>query len=107
MSKVSLVGLGVALLFGLLLVGCTAPPEITPAAPPPTPAVVVGENGTGNGEANQTQNALSRFPMPPVAQGEPVQVNSDNCIACHTDQAALQELAVEPPEDESLSEGEG
>ena len=105
--KVSLVGLGIILLFGLFLVGCTTPPEITPAAPPPTPASVVEGNGTGNGGAAQAQNALSRFPMPPVAQTEPIQVNSDSCIACHTDQATLQELAVEPEEAESLSEGEG
>ena len=30
-----------------------------------------------------------------------------SCIACHTDQATLQALAVEPVADEILSEGEG
>lgn len=30
-----------------------------------------------------------------------------SCVACHTDQATLQALAVEPVETESLSEGEG
>ncbi len=29
------------------------------------------------------------------------------CVSCHTDEAALQVLAVEPPETEILSEGEG
>lgn len=29
------------------------------------------------------------------------------CVACHTDQEALQVLAVEPPAEEVLSEGEG
>ena len=31
----------------------------------------------------------------------------ERCIACHTDEEALQVLAVEPPETEILSEGEG
>ncbi|OQY21009.1 MAG: hypothetical protein B6I35_09350 [Anaerolineaceae bacterium 4572_32.2] len=31
----------------------------------------------------------------------------ENCVACHTDKATLQELAVEPEEEEELSEGEG
>lgn len=29
------------------------------------------------------------------------------CVSCHTDEKALQALAVEPPETEILSEGEG
>ncbi len=30
-----------------------------------------------------------------------------SCVVCHTDQATLQELAVEPVATETLSEGEG
>jgi len=30
-----------------------------------------------------------------------------SCVACHTDQATLQALAVEPAATETLSEGEG
>lgn len=43
------------------------------------------------------------------AEAQPVLQEGDgqNCVACHTDKAALQELAVEPEEAEELSEGEG
>ena len=33
--------------------------------------------------------------------------DGENCVACHTDKETLQELAVEPEEEEELSEGEG
>jgi nitrate/TMAO reductase-like tetraheme cytochrome c subunit len=37
-----------------------------------------------------------------------LQTDDENCIACHTSQETLQELAVEPEEEgEELSEGEG
>jgi len=88
---------------GLLLAGCVAPPEITPAVPPPTPMAVVGAQV---GEEVPPVQAAARFPLPPPEQ-EAIVVNSDNCVACHTDQEQLQELAVEPEEEESLSEGEG
>ncbi|HIQ01655.1 MAG TPA: hypothetical protein EYH30_05945 [Anaerolineales bacterium] len=93
------------LLIGLFLTGCAAPPEITPAPPPPTPAAVVGI-AEGEEEVPPVQAAAARFPMPPL-ELEPLTVNSDNCVACHTDQEQLQELAVEPEEEEHLSEGEG
>ncbi|HHH40652.1 MAG TPA: hypothetical protein ENK56_01445 [Chloroflexi bacterium] len=96
------------LLGGLLLAGCAAEPEITPAAaPPPTPAVVVGEGGNGDTVSVVQAAAEARFPLPAPEQEEVVIVSSDNCIACHTDEETLKELAVEPEEKESLSEGEG
>lgn len=92
-----------ALALGLFLAGCVEHPEITPAAPPPTPAAVVGS--AAGGQAASVVAASDRFPLPAPTQ-EPWIVDSENCIACHTDQEALQRLAVEP-EQESLSEGEG
>lgn len=102
-STRTLLALG-GLLVGLLLAGCAAPPEITPAVPPPTPVVVVGaEVGP---EAAPVEAVAVRFPLPPPKPEMRV-VSSDNCIACHIDQEKLQELAVEPEQEESLSEGEG
>jgi hypothetical protein len=44
----------------------------------------------------------------PTALAQPaLQSDGENCVACHTDKATLQELAVEPEEEEELSEGEG
>lgn len=98
----TLLALG-ALALGLFLAGCVEHPEITPAAPPPTPAAVVGPAAAG--QAAPVVAATDRFPLPAPTQ-EPWVVDSENCITCHTDQQALQQLAVEP-EHESLSEGEG
>jgi len=46
---------------------------------------------------------------PLVAKAHPALQAGDgeNCVACHTDKETLQELAVEPEEEEELSEGEG
>jgi hypothetical protein len=108
MKKIG-IGLGLAgALLSILLAGCVAQPEITPAAPPPTPAVVVGEangNGDGDGDGDEAGVLASRFPLPAPAVEE-AQTNSENCIDCHTDQEALESLAEEP-EEVHLSEGEG
>ena len=90
---------------GLILAGCAAPPEITPAVPPPTPVVVAG--GATGPEVSPVEAAPARFPLPPPSREIRIGVDSSNCIACHTDEQQLQELAVEPEEKESLSEGEG
>ena len=45
---------------------------------------------------------------PSTVQAQPaLQSDDENCVTCHTDQQALQALAVEPEEEEELSEGEG
>ncbi len=45
---------------------------------------------------------------PPTAQAQPaLQADGENCVSCHTDKETLQALAVEPEEEEELSEGEG
>ena len=102
------IGLGLAgALLGIFLTGCAAEPEITPVAPPPTPAVVVGEAAAdGDGDGDEAGLLAARFPLPaPAAEGE-AHADSQNCIDCHTDQEALESLAVEP-EEVHLSEGEG
>lgn len=43
-----------------------------------------------------------------TAQADPlIQSQGENCVTCHTDKETLQTLAVEPEEEEELSEGEG
>jgi hypothetical protein len=42
---------------------------------------------------------------PPPAPS--LQDSDDSCIACHTNQETLEALAVEPEDEEGLSEGEG
>ena len=43
-----------------------------------------------------------------VAEAQPaLQADDENCVTCHTDKETLQALAVEPEDEEELSEGEG
>ena len=43
-----------------------------------------------------------------IAEAQPaLQADDENCVTCHTDKETLQALAVEPEEEEELSEGEG
>jgi len=78
-------------LLGLILVSCIARPEITPL--PPSPMLP----------------AIPTLPTKPVSPKATPTLIADNstCIACHTNEDALKELAVEPEKPESLSEGEG
>jgi hypothetical protein len=43
----------------------------------------------------------------PVSDAEDTLLDDSQCIKCHTDEAAVKALAVEPEEEEELSEGEG
>ncbi|MEA3377034.1 MAG: hypothetical protein U9R72_12645 [Chloroflexota bacterium] len=92
---------------GVIAAGCGARPDVTPGAPPPTPAVRV-QPGGDDPEQDQAIDVASRFPLP--ARGDSVQevaLDDSQCIGCHTDQEAVKALAVEPEEEEELSEGEG
>jgi hypothetical protein len=47
-------------------------------------------------------------PLPPTDTPTPTPLPSaDNCVACHTDQAKLKELAVDKTVESEETEGEG
>ncbi len=87
--------------------GCRARPEVTPNPPPPTPAVRAGGASDDGAQVQQAELA-SRFPMAaPAEDVDTAALDDGQCIACHTDEAAVKDLAQEPAEEEKLSEGEG
>lgn len=111
--------LGVVLLGVLLLAGCaggaapapaptadtaptrapTEPPAPTQApTEPPAPTATLAPTDTPEPEPTATE-----APSPTAV----VVADATNCVTCHTDQAALQALAVEQEVSEELSEGEG
>ncbi len=91
-----------------LLVGCAERPEITPGAPPPTAAARVGSSEGVQGQDGSPDALDVRFPLPaPTIDAQVVDLDDSQCIDCHTDLERVQALAVEPEEEEKLSEGEG
>ena len=78
-----------ALFIGLLAAGCSSGTEDTTTTSETTPP-----DSTTVTTADTTTTTAAV-------------VADASCVACHTDQATLQALAVEPPDTESLSEGEG
>lgn len=76
-----------ALLVGLLAVGCSSEAEDTTTSSETT----VPDETTITTAATTTSGGIA----------------DASCVACHTDQATLQAMAVEPIETETLSEGEG
>jgi mono/diheme cytochrome c family protein len=83
-----------AMLVGLLAAGCSNAAEDTTTSSEATvpDATTVTAAATTTTVETTTTEALAA---------------DASCIACHTDQATLQALAVEPVADEILSEGEG
>jgi len=84
-----------AMLVGLLAAGCsssTGDTTTSSEATVPDATTVTTAATTTTAETTTTTEALAA---------------DASCIACHTDQATLQALAVEPAADEILSEGEG
>ncbi len=78
------------MLVALLAVGCTSGADDTTTssettAPPTTTTTVAATTTTT----------------------DPSAAADASCVACHTDQATLQAMAVEPVATETLSEGEG
>ena len=99
----ALVVAGVLLLFGwVTLTGLEA------ADPTVEPDTATTEPADGEQvQLKDTDDGDSRFPLPPPTR-EVVDWSDDSgCIACHTSEADLKELAKEPETKESLSEGEG
>jgi hypothetical protein len=112
MRRTNLLLVMAVVLGGALLAGCqgleSRRPEVAPAVPPPTPVVRVASGEDGQGQDEPAIDLASRFPLPaPKGEAEDVSLDDSQCIACHTDEAAVKELAVEPKEEEQLSEGEG
>ena len=105
-----LLGLGCAAA-SVLIFGCVtvSQPAIEPAAAPPPTPVAVARQSLLVPEGQPVQLVRSRFPLPAptTAKVERPELDNSTCIACHTSQKDLQELAVEPEPAESLSEGEG
>lgn len=108
MSRTSLLAVLAVILGVAFVVGCAPRPEVTPGAPPPTPIARVG-SPPDEQDANATAADLaSRFPLAASASdAEDVSLDDSQCIDCHTDEEAVKALAVEPEEEEKLSEGEG
>lgn len=102
-ALLALVGL-LLLTAGMLSGGC-APTPTPIAAVPPTDTVAPPATPT---PAPPTDTPVPPSPTPVPATPIPTQVPSaDNCIACHTDGATLQELAEEKEVKSEETEGEG
>lgn len=87
---------------GALVAACASPPEIEPAVL--APVRFAAATPAAEAAALPARPEAFGYPMPAAMQA--LQVDSSNCIACHSDAERLKELAVEPVEIE-LSSGEG
>lgn len=108
MRRTSLLAV-LALVIGTAFVtGCAARPEVTPGAPPPTPAARVDSRIDEQAQDESPADLIAAcFPLPAAASDTQVQLDDTQCVDCHTDKQAVQDLAAEPEEEEELSEGEG
>jgi hypothetical protein len=78
-------------------------------------AMLVGLLATGCSSGSEDTTTSSETTMPntttvtvaAITTTTEAVVADASCVACHTDQATLQALAVEPVAGEGLSEGEG
>ncbi|MGD8996818.1 MAG: hypothetical protein PVH80_01805 [Anaerolineae bacterium] len=112
MRRTNLLLVMAVVLGGAFLAGCQGleggRPEVAPAVPPPTPVVRAGSAENGQGQDQPALDLASRFPLPaPKGDVQKVDLDDSQCITCHTDEAEVKRLAVEPEEEEQLSEGEG
>jgi outer membrane biosynthesis protein TonB len=125
--------IGLLILVALLVVGCggeptVAPTEVAakpveptaaPTEPPPTDEPTEPPPTAAPTEPPPTDEPTDPPPTPtleptdppptatPTEEPTPEPIDDTACIVCHTDEATLKALAVEPEETESLSEGEG
>ena len=86
------------LLFGVLLVGLLAA------------GCSSGTEDTTTSSETSVPDATATVPTVTTAATtitDPSAAADASCVACHTDQATLQAMAVEPVATETLSEGEG
>ena len=123
--------IGLLILTALLVAGCggeptAAPtevaaqpvePTVAPTDPPPTEAPTEPPPTEAPTEPPPTEEPTEPPPTPEPTEPPPTATPTEEptaepiddtaCIVCHTDEATLKALAVEPEETESLSEGEG
>ncbi len=77
-------------LFALLAVGCTS-----------------GADDTTTSSETTVPQTTTTTVVATTTTTDPSAAADASCVACHTDQATLQAMAVEPIATETLSEGEG
>jgi hypothetical protein len=87
-------------------------PTEAPTQPEPTEAPLTETAVPPTATLQPTATTAPTDTPAPTPTEEPtaapaVVADASNCVKCHTDEAALQELAVEEAPAESLSEGEG
>jgi hypothetical protein len=99
------------LMVGVLSGGCGPTP--TPiAAVPPTDTVALSATPTPVpptatlAPPTDTPVPPTPSPIPPTDTPTPIP-SADNCIACHTDQGLLEEIAVDKTAKSEETEGEG
>lgn len=78
------------MLVGLLAVGCTG-----------------GADDTTTSTETTAPATTTTVTLATTTTTDPSAAADASCVTCHTDQATLQALAVEPVATETLSEGEG
>jgi outer membrane biosynthesis protein TonB len=103
--------LGLLLLLTPVLAGCGADPTAAPTEPSePTEISVEPATATLVPTEPPTPTAAPTQPPPtatPTEEPTPEPVDDTACISCHTDEEALQAVAVEEEKPEVESEGEG
>lgn len=127
MSPSSSQGMRAAVVLGVLLIGLLVLSACGGAAPAPAqvaqaPATEAAAAPTNTAAPPTTAPTNTAVPptatLAPTATAEPTATPTEaptavaipdatNCVTCHTDEVALQELAVEEEVAEKLSEGEG
>jgi hypothetical protein len=87
------------------------PPATETPVPPTTTATSVPPTQTATPvppTATATPVPPTPTPLPPTDTPAPTPIPSaDNCVACHTDQAKMEELAVDKGRKSEETEGEG
>ena len=104
----SLIPLALLVVGVLLLLGWATLAELEAADPTAEPASATSEATVGEEvQPEEPGESDPRFPLPAPTRTGVERPDDSGCVACHTSQEDLQELAEEPEQEESLSEGEG
>jgi uncharacterized lipoprotein YajG len=72
-----------------------------------TAGIVLAGCASSEDESTTTDGPPATTTTSIAATATTAAASTETCVDCHTDETALQALAVEPPETELLSEGEG